>query len=113
MPGNALPTAMHPPNFSRPCGSSGSRQEFEAALIHDCNLPPPNSTRQAAPRIATQIDHLPNSRLLHFVLGTILRRQDRFDEALDEFTESSQLMPAFPETHNQLSYFFYRAEDSG
>jgi len=54
----------------------------------------------------------PNPALLHFVLGTILQRQDRFDEAFDEFSESSHLMPGFPETHNQLSYNFYRTEDS-
>ena len=53
-----------------------------------------------------------NNALLHFVLGTILRRQDRFDEALDEFTESSRLMPGFPETHSQLSYLFYRTDDA-
>jgi tetratricopeptide (TPR) repeat protein len=55
---------------------------------------------------------LPNKGLLQFVLGTILRRQNRFDEALDAFTESSRLMPGFPETHSQLSYLFYRTEDS-
>src|ERR1035441_6158480 len=33
-------------------------------------------------------------------------------EALDEFTESSRLMPGFPETHSQLSYLFYRDDDS-
>jgi tetratricopeptide (TPR) repeat protein len=50
--------------------------------------------------------------LLHFVLGTILRRQERFDEALDEFTESARLAPGFPETHSQLSYLFYRTDDA-
>jgi tetratricopeptide (TPR) repeat protein len=50
--------------------------------------------------------------MLHFVLGSVLRRQDRFDEALDEFTESSRLAPGSPETHNQLSYLFYRTDDS-
>ena len=40
-------------------------------------------------------------------------RQDRFDEALDEFTEAvAPQCRRFPETHNQLSYFFYRTEDS-
>jgi tetratricopeptide (TPR) repeat protein len=57
-------------------------------------------------------DALPNNALLHFVLGTILRQQNQFDEALDEFTESSLLMPGFPETHSQLSYLFYRTDDS-
>ena len=52
-----------------------------------------------------------NRALLHFVLGTVLRREDRFDEALDEFTESSRLMPGFPEVHSQLSYLFYRTDN--
>jgi len=55
---------------------------------------------------------LPNHAWLQFVLGSILRRQSRFDEALDAFTESSRLMPGFPETHSQLSYLFYLTEDS-
>jgi tetratricopeptide (TPR) repeat protein len=53
-----------------------------------------------------------NNALLHFVLGTVLRREDRFDEAEDEFTESLRLMPGFPEAHSQLSYLFYRTDDS-
>jgi tetratricopeptide (TPR) repeat protein len=57
-------------------------------------------------------DASPNAALLYFVLGTILRRQERFDDALDAFTQSSRLMPGFPETHNQLSYLFYRNDDS-
>jgi len=57
-------------------------------------------------------DASPNSALLQFVLGTMLRRQNRFDEALDAFSESSRLMPGFPETHSQLSYLFYRTDDS-
>jgi Tfp pilus assembly protein PilF len=53
-----------------------------------------------------------DTAMLHFVLGSVLRRQERFDEALDEFTESSRLAPGSPETHNQLSYLFYRTDDS-
>jgi tetratricopeptide (TPR) repeat protein len=55
---------------------------------------------------------LDDSALLHFVLGTILRRQERFDEALDEFTESSRLAPGSPETHSQLAYLFYRTDNA-
>ena len=62
--------------------------------------------------ISLPSDSSTNDALLHFVLGTILRRQNRFDEALDEFTESARLMPGFPETHSQLSYLFYRTDDS-
>lgn len=55
----------------------------------------------------------PNRALLNFVLGRVLTRQERFDDALDAFAESSRLMPGFPETHNQLSYLFYRTDDAG
>ena len=50
--------------------------------------------------------------IIHFALGTLLRRQERFDEALDELTESSRLKPGSPETHNELSYVFYKSDDS-
>ena len=49
---------------------------------------------------------------LYFVLGAVLREQDQLDDALDAFTESSRLMPGFPDTHGQLSYLFYRLDDS-
>jgi tetratricopeptide (TPR) repeat protein len=82
-----------------------------AALVHDKNF----ST--AEDKIRSLLRDSPNSSssnsaLLHFVFGTILRRQDRFDEALDEFTDSSSLMPGFPETHSQLAYLFYRTDDA-
>ena len=54
----------------------------------------------------------PGNGWAQFVLGTILRQQNRFEEAFDVFTESAKLMPSFPETHSQLSYLFYRDDDS-
>ncbi|MGD0790852.1 MAG: tetratricopeptide repeat protein [Terriglobales bacterium] len=76
-----------------------------AALIHDKNL------EAAEDKIRALLHDDANNSLLHFVLGTVLRRQGRFDDALDAFTESSRLTPGFPETHSQLSYLFYRTED--
>ena len=49
---------------------------------------------------------------LHFALGEMLLMQEQPDKALDEFTEAARLMPSFPETHNRLSYIFYRSEDA-
>jgi tetratricopeptide (TPR) repeat protein len=103
-----------------PCACQSSAAHV-AALIHDKNLKAAegelrtllrDQPAQGSPLNAAQIDSSQNFALLHFVLGTALRRQDRFDEALDEFTESLRQMPGFPETHNQLSYLFYRTEDS-
>ncbi len=54
----------------------------------------------------------PQNASLFFVLGTILRRGEQFDEALDAFTQSLHLNPAFAETHSQLSYLYYRTDDS-
>ena len=78
-----------------------------AALVHDKNF------NAAEDKVHALLRDDTNNALLHYVLGTILRGQDRFDEALDEFTESSRLMPGFPETHSQLSYLFYRTDDPG
>jgi tetratricopeptide (TPR) repeat protein len=78
-----------------------------AALVHDKNF------GAAEDKIRTLLRDDADNAALHFVLGTVLRREDRFDEALDEFTESSSLMPGFPETHSQLSYLFYRTDDAG
>jgi tetratricopeptide (TPR) repeat protein len=104
-----------------PCSCESPAAQV-AALVHDKNfnaaerqlgnlLRDQPGTAQSSPQNAIQINGSQTFALLHFVLGTVLRRQDRFDEALDEFTESSRLMPGFPETHNQLSYLFYRTED--
>jgi tetratricopeptide (TPR) repeat protein len=100
---------------SGPCACASPAAQI-AALIHDKNFNAAEDMIRALLRDdtgdASLNNALPNDALLHFVLGTILRRQDRFDEALDAFTESSRLMPGFPETHSQLSYLFYRTDDS-
>jgi len=95
---------------SAPCACSSPAAQV-AALVHDKSLNAAEDKIRALLRDDAD-DALPNNALLHFVLGTILRRQDRFDEALDAFTESSRLMPGFPETHSQLSYLFYRTDDA-
>jgi tetratricopeptide (TPR) repeat protein len=82
-----------------------------AALIHDRNFAAAGDMVRTLLRENTD-DISADRGLLHFVLGTILRREERFDEALDEFTASSHLMPNFPETHSQLSHLFYRADDT-
>lgn len=87
------------------CSCSTSAAQV-AALVHDKNFD------AAEEKISALLRDDADNALLHFVLGTVLRRQDRFDEALDEFTESSRLTPSFPETHSQLSYLFYRTDDA-
>jgi len=53
----------------------------------------------------------PQNAALHFALGTMLRLQERWDDAFDEITRSAQLMPDFPENHSSLAYIFYRLDD--
>jgi tetratricopeptide (TPR) repeat protein len=77
-----------------------------AALVHDRQFD------AAEDKIRALLRDDASNPLLYFVLGTILREQDQPDDALDAFTESSRLMPGFPETHGQLAYLFYRLDDS-
>ena len=77
-----------------------------AALVHDKNF------NAAEDKIRALLRDDADNAALHFVLGTILRRENQFDDALDALMESSRLMPGFPETHSQLSYLFYRTDDS-
>jgi Flp pilus assembly protein TadD len=53
----------------------------------------------------------PQNAALHFALGTMLRQQERWDDAIDEIALSAQLMPDFPENHSSLAYIFYRLDD--
>jgi tetratricopeptide (TPR) repeat protein len=97
------------------CACAGPAAQL-AALVHDKNFNAAEDRVQALLRDGADRSSAENASrniaLLHFVLGTILRQQDRFDEGLDEFTESARLMPGFPETHSQLSYLFYRTDDA-
>jgi tetratricopeptide (TPR) repeat protein len=90
-------------NASCSCSSPAAQV---AALIHDKNF------NAAENKIHALLRDGADNAALYFVLGTVLRRQDRFDEALDALTESSRLMPRFPETHSQLSYLFYRTDNA-
>jgi tetratricopeptide (TPR) repeat protein len=82
-----------------------------AALVHEKNFDAAEDKIRALLRDDAATSW-PNNAVLHFVLGTVLRREERFDDALDEITESSRLMPGFPETHSQFAYLFYRTEDA-
>jgi tetratricopeptide (TPR) repeat protein len=92
-------------------GSASGPAAQVAALVHDKQFSTAEDKIRSMLREETGSASA-HSALLHFVLGTVLRRQDRFDEAIDEFTEASRLMPGFPETHSQLAYLFYRTDDA-
>jgi len=61
---------------------------------------------QAERQIRTVLSGDAGNAALHFALGSVLRRREKWDDAADEFTESARLMPGFPETHSRLSYLF-------
>src|SRR5271157_401102 len=48
---------------------------------------------------------------LHFALGTMLRLQEQWDDAFDEMTLATRIMPDLPENHSALAYIFYRIDD--
>jgi tetratricopeptide (TPR) repeat protein len=48
---------------------------------------------------------------LHFALGSMLRQQEQWDDAYDELTQATQLMPELPENHSAIAYLFYRLDD--
>ena len=53
----------------------------------------------------------PHNAALRFALGTMLRQQERWDDAFDEISASAQWMPDFPENHSTIAYIFYRLDD--
>jgi tetratricopeptide (TPR) repeat protein len=77
-----------------------------AALVQSKNLD------SAEDRVRALLRKDPENARLLFVLGTVLRSLERYDDALEAFTESVRLEPGFPETHNQLSFLFYRTNES-
>jgi Flp pilus assembly protein TadD len=64
---------------------------------------------EAALRAAVVTD--PENSALHFALGVIYRQQEKWDDAYDELTEATRLMPELPENHGALAYLFYRMDD--
>jgi tetratricopeptide (TPR) repeat protein len=77
-----------------------------AALVRD------KKYDAAEDKIRAVLHDDPANAWAQYALGAILRQQNRFEEAFDVFTESARLMPDFPETHSQLSYLFYRDDDT-
>ena len=86
------------------CAASTATAKI-ALLVHE------KKYRAAEGQIRTLLQNDSNNSWLHFVLGTVLKEQNRSEEAFDEFTESCRLLPSVPETHLQLAYLFYRLDD--
>ena len=104
---NGTPLNQQQRQPEKPYCACSSAAAAIAALVHS------KDWNAAEDKLHALLRDDPANASLLFVLGTVLRDQERFDEALDAFTESAHLAPAFPETHSQLSYLFYRVDDPG
>jgi tetratricopeptide (TPR) repeat protein len=91
--------------LSSSCKCAGASAEV-AALVHARKL------NVAEDKIHALLQDDPENATLLFVLGTVLRREDRLDESFDALSESAHRMPGFAETHGELSYYFYRNDDA-
>jgi len=90
---------------AKSCICSGAAAEI-AALIHAKKL------SDAEDKLHALLQKDPDNAALLYVLGTVLRREDRLDESFDAFSDSVHSNPAFAETHGELSYYFYRSDDT-
>jgi tetratricopeptide (TPR) repeat protein len=61
--------------------------------------------------LRSAVSNDPDNAALHFALGSMLIREEQWDDAFDEITASAQRMPDFPENHSNFAYIFYRLDD--
>jgi tetratricopeptide (TPR) repeat protein len=91
---------------------SSESPEIPATLVQASVHARAQRYREAELALRQALDSDPKNAALHFALGTMLRQQERWDDAFDEITRSAQLMPDFPENHSSLAYIFYRLDDA-
>jgi tetratricopeptide (TPR) repeat protein len=94
---------------SKPLTANSS--EIPALLLHAAAHAHAQRFHEAELTLRQVLTSDPENASLHFALGTMLRQQERWDDAFDEITASAQLMPDFPENHSSLAYIFYRLDD--
>jgi tetratricopeptide (TPR) repeat protein len=85
--------------------------EIPAALVQAAANARAQRFHEAELALRQVLSSDPENAALHFALGTMLRQQERWDDAFDEIAQSAQLMPDFPENHSSLAYIFYRLDD--
>jgi Flp pilus assembly protein TadD len=90
---------------------SPKSSEIPAALVQAAVDARAQRFHEAELALRQALSFDPENAALHFALGTMLRQQERWDDAIDEITRSAQLMPDFPENHSNLAYIFYRLDD--
>jgi len=89
-----------------------SKKEFEEALRIDPSFAPAHSSLGvlaemdgnidlAAEHFAEAVEAAPNAAL-HYKLGSLRARQNRFDEAIEQFRSAIRLDPKYPQAHYDL-----------
>lgn len=67
--------------------------------------------RPAEMKLRLALGSAPQDGALHMALGISLSQQERWDEAIDSFTDASRNMPGIAEVHTELAYVFFRQDD--
>src|SRR5207245_2591663 len=92
--------AMHADRGSCPASLTKA-----AALAHQ------KQYEQAEQIVRALLENDPRNGGLHFALGHLKQQQGDWDGAFDEYSNSKEVEPNFPEVHNRLSLVFYRGDD--
>lgn len=82
-----------------------------AGLVQAVSLMRDQHYREAERELRNALRADPGNGALHFALGSVLRKEESWEGALDEYTESARLMRDVPETHNRMSYLFFKMGD--
>jgi superkiller protein 3 len=96
----------------KPALPDPASSEIPASLLHAAAAARSQRFHEAELALRESMTADPQNAALHFALGSMLRQQERWDEAFDEITISAKLMPDFPENHSSLAYIFYRLDDA-
>ena len=96
--------------------SANAQSASLGAPIPDCLLNAVLEARvqhfhQAEAQLRATLASDDHNSALHFALGTMLRQQEKWDDAYDEIAEATRLMPDLPENHSAMAYLFYRLDD--
>jgi Flp pilus assembly protein TadD len=98
-------------SLKAPAATDSATSEIPATLIQAATDARAQRFHPAELALRQALSSDPQNAALHLALGTMLRQQERWDDAFDEITLSAQLMPDFPENHSSLAYIFYRLDD--
>ncbi|HVI08251.1 MAG TPA: tetratricopeptide repeat protein [Candidatus Binatia bacterium] len=96
---------------SVPSGQAGKGEEIPATLFQAAMEAKGQHFHEAELAVRRALRDDPENAALHFVLGTMLRQQELWDDAFEEIGKSARLMPDFPENHSAFAYIFYRLDD--